>query len=185
MTLNVAAASGGFTVSLSSNNSAVTVPASINIPAGQTSAGFTATVSSVSTTQSVTLTASAGGGTKTFTLQLGVDRANALYQRLQHRFRQCGLEHANHSVGDFDFDGDGVSDRQLGDSDRCRVRRLRRKFPVDAEPESDGHTEHAIRSDCGRVRDRHADHRQQLVNQPDDHREPERNGSRALRMLST
>jgi hypothetical protein len=71
VTLNVAAATGGFTVALSSNNAAVTVPYSINIPAGQTSAGFTATVSSVSTTQSVTLTASAGGSTKTFALQLG------------------------------------------------------------------------------------------------------------------
>jgi hypothetical protein len=71
VTLNVAAASGGFTVSLSSSNAAVTVPSSISIPAGQTSAGFTATVNTVSTAQSVTLTASAGGNTKTFALQLG------------------------------------------------------------------------------------------------------------------
>ena len=70
-TLNTVAAGSGFTVGLSSNNSAVTVPSSINIPAGQTSAGFTATVSSVSTSQSVTLTASAGGSSKTFALQLG------------------------------------------------------------------------------------------------------------------
>ena len=70
-TLNTVAAGSGFTVGLSSNNSAVTVPASVNIPAGQTSAGFTATVSSVSTAQSVTLTASAGSTAKTFALQLG------------------------------------------------------------------------------------------------------------------
>ena len=40
------------------------------VPANATSVGFTATVSSVTTAQSVTLTASAGGVSKTFALQL-------------------------------------------------------------------------------------------------------------------
>jgi hypothetical protein len=40
------------------------------VPANATSAGFTATVTSVTTAQSVTLTASAGGVSKTFALQL-------------------------------------------------------------------------------------------------------------------
>jgi hypothetical protein len=70
VTLNVAAASG-FTVSLASNNSAVTVPASVTVAAGSTTASFTATVSSVSTAQTVTLTASANSVAETFALQLG------------------------------------------------------------------------------------------------------------------
>ena len=49
VTLNAAAATGGFAVSLASNNSNVTVPASVTVAAGATSASFTATVSSVST----------------------------------------------------------------------------------------------------------------------------------------
>ncbi len=62
---------GGFTVSLASNNAAVTVPATVTVAAGATSASFTATVSSVSTAQTVTLTASANSVAKTFALQLG------------------------------------------------------------------------------------------------------------------
>jgi hypothetical protein len=71
VSLNVAAASGGFTVSLASNNTAVTVPASVSVAAGSTSANYTATVTTVSTVQTVTLTASANSVAKTFTLQLG------------------------------------------------------------------------------------------------------------------
>jgi hypothetical protein len=75
VTLNAASPSGGFAVSLASNNSAVAVPASITVAAGATTASFTATVSSVSTAQTVTLTASAGGVAKTFVLQLGTAAA--------------------------------------------------------------------------------------------------------------
>jgi hypothetical protein len=71
VTLNAAAPSGGFAVSLASNNSAVVVPASVTVAAGATTASFTATVSSVSTAQTVTLTASANSVAKTFALQLG------------------------------------------------------------------------------------------------------------------
>jgi len=71
VTLNAAADSSGFAVNLASNNSAVTVPATVTVAAGTTTASFTATVSSVSTAQTVTLTASANGVAKTFALQLG------------------------------------------------------------------------------------------------------------------
>ncbi len=71
VTLNVAAASGGFAVGLASNSSAVTVPASVTVASGATSASFTATVLSVSTAQTVTLTASTSSVAKTFALQLG------------------------------------------------------------------------------------------------------------------
>jgi Abnormal spindle-like microcephaly-assoc'd, ASPM-SPD-2-Hydin len=71
VTLSVAAASGGFAVGLASNNSAVTVPASVTVASGATTASFTATVSSVSTAQTVVLTASTSSVAKTFTLQLG------------------------------------------------------------------------------------------------------------------
>jgi hypothetical protein len=68
--LNEAAASGGFTVSLTSSNTAVIVPASVTVAQGTTSAGFVATVSPVTTAQTATLTASADQTSGTFTLQL-------------------------------------------------------------------------------------------------------------------
>jgi Abnormal spindle-like microcephaly-assoc'd, ASPM-SPD-2-Hydin len=70
VTLNAAAASGGFTVSLTSNNPAVALPASVTVPAGVAVASFTAAVSFVSTAQSVVLTAGANGVATTFVLQL-------------------------------------------------------------------------------------------------------------------
>jgi len=70
--LNAAPTSGGFAVSVGSNNAAVTVPASVIVAAGSSSASFTATVSAVTTAQTVTLTASAGGVVEAFDLQLSV-----------------------------------------------------------------------------------------------------------------
>jgi Cep192 domain 4 len=70
VTLTGAAPTGGQTVSLSSNNSAVTVPSSVTVAAGATSAGFAATVSAVTTAQTATLTASAGGIVKTYAISL-------------------------------------------------------------------------------------------------------------------
>jgi len=70
VSLNVAAATGGFTVRLASNDSAVTVPASVTVAAGATTASFAATVSAFSTTQTATVTASANSVAKTFALQL-------------------------------------------------------------------------------------------------------------------
>lgn len=68
--LTGAAPTGGLSVSLSSNNSAVSVPGSVTVPAGETSAGFTATVSAVSTAQTATLIASAGGISENCTINL-------------------------------------------------------------------------------------------------------------------
>jgi hypothetical protein len=70
VTLTSEALSGGFTVSLSSNNTAVTVPATVKVTKDKTSANFTATVSSVATAQAVTLTASEGSVSETFALEL-------------------------------------------------------------------------------------------------------------------
>jgi hypothetical protein len=70
VTLSAAAANGGLTVNLASSNIAVKVPASVTVAAGASNAGFSATVSSVSTTQTGMLTATAGGVSKSFALQL-------------------------------------------------------------------------------------------------------------------
>ena len=70
VTLTSAAASGGLSVSLASSSTAVTVPATVTVSANATSAGFTVSVSSVTFAQAVTLTASAGGVSKSFALQL-------------------------------------------------------------------------------------------------------------------
>jgi hypothetical protein len=70
VTLNAAAPQGGQVVTLSSNNAAATVPSSITIPVGTSSAVFIATGSSVTSNQSVTLTAGANGISKSIVLQV-------------------------------------------------------------------------------------------------------------------
>jgi hypothetical protein len=63
--LNAAAGSGGLNVNLSSNNPAVTLPATVTVPANATSVAFLATIASVTTTQPATLTATSGTVFKT------------------------------------------------------------------------------------------------------------------------
>jgi hypothetical protein len=72
VTLSSPASSSGLSVSLATSNAAVSVPAMVIVPANATSAGFTATVSSVGSPQTVALTASAGGISDSFVLQLNV-----------------------------------------------------------------------------------------------------------------
>ncbi|MGB8536746.1 MAG: choice-of-anchor D domain-containing protein [Acidobacteriaceae bacterium] len=74
VTLTAAAKSKSL-ISLASNNAAVTVPATLLIPADATSAAFTASVSPVTSTQTVTLTVTAGRVSKTFALQLNAAAA--------------------------------------------------------------------------------------------------------------
>ena len=79
ITLTSAAPSGGLPVSLSSNNTAAaTVPASVTVPAGSTSATFTVSTNSVSNSQSSTIIASAGGiiRSATITVQTAFAAAN-------------------------------------------------------------------------------------------------------------
>ena len=71
VTLNAAAGTGGQAVSLSSSATAVTVPSSLTVAAGASSASFTATISAVSSAETATLTASSGGGTETYAISLG------------------------------------------------------------------------------------------------------------------
>ena len=73
VTLNEAAATGGFAVSLSSSNSLVTVPATVTVATGANSGSFSATVGSFSSTQTVTLTANAGDVALSFALQLSAN----------------------------------------------------------------------------------------------------------------
>lgn len=78
VTLRGAAPSGGAVVALSSaNTSLVTVPASVTVPAGQTSATFTATTAPVTQTTAVAITASLAGATVSTNLFLVVSRAVA------------------------------------------------------------------------------------------------------------
>jgi hypothetical protein len=61
VTMNMAAPPGGAGVFLSSSAAAASVPASVLVPQGQTSAGFTVTTSAVSATNLVTISASHNG----------------------------------------------------------------------------------------------------------------------------
>jgi hypothetical protein len=69
VTLTSAAPAGGFTATLSSNNTAAaTVPASVTVAQGATSATFAIATSSVTASTPATITASAGGVARTATL---------------------------------------------------------------------------------------------------------------------
>ena len=70
VTLSAGAPSGGMTVDLVADNAAVTLPASISVPAKATSVGFKVTVSAVTSTQTLKITASAGKVSESFTLTL-------------------------------------------------------------------------------------------------------------------
>ena len=76
VTLGAAAPSGGSVVALSSANPGlVAVPASVTVPAGQTSASFAVNTASVTTTTPVVISASLNGTTVSTTLFLVVSRA--------------------------------------------------------------------------------------------------------------
>jgi hypothetical protein len=68
VTLTAPAPSGGVVVTLSDNSSAATVPASVTVPAGSSSAVFTITTVKVTSTRTVRISAAYGGVTKTATL---------------------------------------------------------------------------------------------------------------------
>ncbi len=68
VTLSGPALSNGSTVALSSNNVNITVPSSMVVGAGQSSASFTVTVGNISSNQTAAITASLSGPSKTFTL---------------------------------------------------------------------------------------------------------------------
>ena len=72
ITLSAAAPAGGVVVRLASNDTAVKVPASLTVPAGATSATFTATVNAAWIVQTATLTATSGSTSKTFALTLNI-----------------------------------------------------------------------------------------------------------------
>jgi hypothetical protein len=74
VTLNGAARGGGQGVNLVSSSSAVVVPPSMIVPGSAASANFMATITPVPTAQTVTLTAAAGGFSRSIALNL--DAAN-------------------------------------------------------------------------------------------------------------
>ena len=78
VTLTAAAPAGGFPVTLSSSNpAAASVPGSVSVGQGATSAGFAVTTSAVTASTPVTITASAGSVTRTATLTVTPPGQNA------------------------------------------------------------------------------------------------------------
>ena len=75
VTLDIPARPGGTTITLSSSNPAVaTVPASVLVPEGATTATFAVTTLASAPVSAVTVTAAAGGASKTATLALALPR---------------------------------------------------------------------------------------------------------------
>ena len=68
VTLTAAAPAGGSTVALTSNNGSITVPGSVGVGVGLTSASFTATVAGITSSQTATLTASLNSASQTFSV---------------------------------------------------------------------------------------------------------------------
>ena len=93
VTLSAAAPSGGVSVSLASSNAVVRVPARVTIPANATSVRFTANVSSVTSAQAVTLTASAGVS-KSFALQLNATAPTLSISATNVAFGNVGVKMA-------------------------------------------------------------------------------------------
>jgi uncharacterized protein (TIGR03437 family) len=83
VTLSAAAPSGGAVVSLSSNSTPVTVPASVTVPTGATSATFTVTAGTVSSGQTATITASYSGSSAQASLAVSASAGAVLPQFTQ------------------------------------------------------------------------------------------------------
>jgi hypothetical protein len=77
VTLTAAAGSSGAVVALSSNNGAVSVPASITVAAGATTATFSLTTTAVGSTQTATITATYNGA-RTATLTVNAPTLSAI-----------------------------------------------------------------------------------------------------------
>lgn len=73
VTLTAAAPVNGVTLNLSSSNTALTVPATVTIPAGSSSGFFMATATAVTSNQTANVIATAGPYTKVFAVQLEVE----------------------------------------------------------------------------------------------------------------
>jgi hypothetical protein len=78
VTLSGAAPTGGVPVSLSSNNAAASVPASVTVPAGSSTATFTVSTTTVASSVTATLTASYNGTSKTTGLTITPATTTAL-----------------------------------------------------------------------------------------------------------
>ena len=70
VTLSAPAPAGGTVVALASTNPAAVIPASVTVPAGQTRATFPITAPAVSSLQTGTVTATAGGQSRSATLKV-------------------------------------------------------------------------------------------------------------------
>jgi len=70
VTIGSAAPAGGLVISLKSSSTTATVPASVTISAGQTSATFTVKTSAVTTKTTSTITATFGSTSKTAVLTI-------------------------------------------------------------------------------------------------------------------
>jgi WD40 repeat protein len=68
--ISAAAPTGGFVVTLASSESGATVPATVKIPAGKTSITFVVKTAKVSSKSTATISANAGGATKTAVLTI-------------------------------------------------------------------------------------------------------------------
>ena len=68
--LSALAPSGGAIVTLSSSNTVLAVPASVNVAAGQSTASFTATAGTITVDSAATVTATFGGTSRTATVNL-------------------------------------------------------------------------------------------------------------------
>ena len=116
MTLTQTAPAGGSNVTLASNNASLTVPASVLVAVGATTATFSATAASIASNQSAAVTATLGSSSQTATIGLLAPGAG-----FDHglRSRQSRAKRRQHLYGDADPDRSrGRIERNAGQQQR-------------------------------------------------------------------
>ena len=158
-------------VNLSSNNPAVTVSSHAWVLTSRSNGGFNVNVQSVTSAQIATITASAGGVSKTFSLQLNPSRicanSGSHSERNQHPVWRCQLELQNNTDGDPHLQRHGARHRKFCRCDRHWILNVRIEFSGHPESRSDPGPEFAVCTDRCWFGYRPVDDHQQLFLQPD------------------
>ena len=120
------------------------MPATVVVPANASSAGFTATVSSVTTAQAVTLTASAGGVSKSFALQLNAAVPTLTISPGSLAFGNVTVNTSSTLARDVELHGDGAGDYQLGGTEWYWLHHVGSDLPGHSESDPVGDCECAV-----------------------------------------
>ena len=121
-------------MTVSSNDSAVTVPATITLASGASTASFTANATSVSTSQTATLAASTSASSRTFAMQLNAATPALDLSAHVAVVWQCFSGHRGDEIGDPDLERHDGRQDQFGLDYRDGVLGFGGGFPATLNP---------------------------------------------------